>query len=139
MQITFESDSVNFILGSFNALQFGTYSMIKLFGVPSCNKIRDAKVILESNNIEYQFINVKKTPIPEKQLKEIIKQLGMEKVLNKQGLTYKKLGLKQMNLNNTQQLQWLLKEQSMIKRPLLENNGHYLIDSEESTILAFCR
>ena len=113
--------------------------MIKLFGVPSCNKIRDAKVILESNNIEYQFINVKKTPIPEKQLKEIIKQLGMEKVLNKQGLTYKKLGLKQMNLNDTQRLQWLLKEQSMIKRPLLENNGHYLIDWEESTILAFCR
>ena len=113
--------------------------MIKLFGVPSCNKIRDAKVILESNNIGFQFINIKKTPIPENQLKEIINQLGMEKVLNKQGLTYKKLGLKQMNLNDTQRLQWLLKEQSMIKRPLLENNGHYLIDSEESTILAFCR
>lgn len=112
--------------------------MIKLYGVPSCNKIRDAKVILESNNIEYQFINVKKTPIPKEQLKDIVNQLGVDKVLNKQGLTYKKLGLKQMNLNDTQQLQWLLKEQGMIKRPLLENKGKYLIDSDDKIIVKFC-
>ncbi|MEJ2543813.1 MAG: Spx/MgsR family RNA polymerase-binding regulatory protein [Calditrichaceae bacterium] len=112
--------------------------MIKLFGVPSCNKIRDAKVILDSNNIEYQFVNVKKAPISENQLKDIINQLGMDKVLNKQGLTYKKLGLKQMNLNDTQQLQWLLKEQGMIKRPLFENKGKYLIDSDEHAVVAFC-
>ncbi|MBN1408579.1 MAG: arsenate reductase family protein [Calditrichaceae bacterium] len=112
--------------------------MIKLYGVSSCNKIRDAKVILESNKIEYQFINVKKNPIPENQLNEIIEQLGIKKVLNKQGLTYKKLGLNQMNLNDTQLMQWLLKEQGMIKRPLFENNDRYLIDSDEQTIIEFC-
>jgi Spx/MgsR family transcriptional regulator len=113
--------------------------MKKLYGVPSCNKIRDAKVTLESNNIEFQFVNVKKTPISEDQLKVIVDQLGIDKVLNKQGLTYKKLGLKQMNLNETQQLQWLRKEQGMIKRPLIENNGRYLIDSDPQTILKFCK
>ena len=113
--------------------------MIKLYGVPTCNKIRNAKVILESNNLKYKFINVKKLPIPENQLKYVIAELGMDKVLNKQGLTYKKLGLKQMNLDNTQLMQWLLKEQGMIKRPLIENNGHYLINSDEKTIVEFCK
>lgn len=63
--------------------------MIKLYRVPTCNKIRDAKVILGKNHITYQFINIKKTPVSEAQLEDIVNQLEIEKVLNKQGLTYK--------------------------------------------------
>ena len=99
--------------------------MITLYGVPSCNKIRDAKVILENNNITYQFVNVKKTPIPEDQLNKIVSQLGIDRVVNKQGLIYKKLGLKALNLNDQQIFKWLYKEQGMIKRPLLENDGQF--------------
>ena len=113
--------------------------MIKLYGVPSCNKIHDEKVILENNNIIYQFINVKKTSIPEDQLNKIISQLGIDRVVNKQGLTYKKLGVREMNLNDEQLFQWLYKEQGMIKRPFLENAGQYLIDLDKQKIIDFCK
>lgn len=112
--------------------------MIKLYGVPSCNKIRNAKVVLEDNKINYQFVNVKKTPISEDQLNKIVNQLGLESVVNKQGLTYKKLGLKELNLNDEQLFQWLYKEQGMIKRPLIENDGQYLINSDEQKIIKLC-
>ncbi len=113
--------------------------MIKLYGVPSCNKIRDAKVVLEKNHITYQFVNVKKTPVLEDQLRKVVGQLGIEKVLNKQGLTYKKLKLKEMNLDDTQLFNWLYKEQGMIKRPLIEKSNQYLIDSDEQKIVEFCK
>lgn len=113
--------------------------MIKLYGVPSCNKIRDAKAILENNHISYQFINIKKTPVSEAQLKDIVNQLGIEKVLNKKGLTYKKLGLNQMDLDDYQLFQWLYKKQGMIKRPLFQNNNQYFINSDEKKIVEFCK
>ena len=112
--------------------------MISLYGVPSCNKIRDTKMILENQNIVYQFINVKKVPISKDKLNKIVDQLGIDNVVNKQGLTYKKLGLKTMNLNDNQLFQWLYKEQGMIKRPLLENDSQYLIEFDKQKIVDFC-
>ena len=112
--------------------------MISLYGVPSCNKIRDTKMILENHNIVYQFINVKKVPISKDKLNKIVDQLGIDNVVNKQGLTYKKLGLKTMNLNDNQLFQWLYKEQGMIKRPLLENDSQYLIEFDKQKIVDFC-
>ena len=113
--------------------------VIKLFGVPSCNKIRDARELFEKNKIVYQFVNVKKTPVSELQLKEIVNQLSLDRVINKQGLTYKKFGLSKMNLNEDELFQWIFREQGMIRRPLIENNGRYLIDTDENKIIEFCK
>jgi Spx/MgsR family transcriptional regulator len=112
--------------------------MIKVFGVPSCNKIRNTKNVLDNNAIAYEFVNVKKTPVSSAQLKIIVEQLGIDKVLNKQGLTYKKLGLKEKNLSENELFDWLLKEQGMIKRPLIEKEGRYAIESDKDKIIEFC-
>ena len=99
--------------------------MVILFGVPSCKQIRDSKALFEENNIEYKFINVKKQPISEEQLKEAASQIGLFELLNRKGATYRKLGLKNMNLSENELLQWLHREQGMIKRPLIEKDSKY--------------
>ncbi len=99
--------------------------MVILFGVPTCTQIRNSKALFEENNIEYEFINVKKQPVSEKQLKEAASQVGLNELINSKGPTYRKLGLKDMNLSENEALQWLLKEQGMIKRPLIEKDGKY--------------
>ena len=111
--------------------------MVKLYGVPSCQQIRKTKALFEENNIPYDFINVKKHPVPEEFLREVVKQVGLEKAVNTKGTTYRKLGLKQMELNDEQLFQWLLKEQSMIKRPLIEKDGRFWIGFDSEGILNF--
>jgi len=111
--------------------------MVKLYGVPNCQQIRKTKALFEENNIEYEFIHVKKTPLSKEQLQKVVAQLGLEKALNSKGATYRKLGLKQMDLSEEELFSWLLKEQGMIKRPLIEKDGRFWIGFDPEGILKF--
>ena len=116
--------------------------MVKLYGVPTCKQIRDSKALFEEEKIEYDFINVKKQPLSIEQLKEAAKQVGLDNLVNSKGATYRKLGLKDMNLSDDELLQWLHKEQGMIKRPLLEKEGKFWGSSkgfDREDILAFVK
>lgn len=94
---------------------------------------------MESNNIEFDFINVKKTPIEKNQLKEITSYLGMDTVFNMRGPTFRKMKLDYNNLNDTKKLDLLYENQSMIKRPLLEKDNRYHVGYDEEKILKFVR
>ncbi len=111
--------------------------MIVLYGVPTCQKIRKTKALLEQLNVNYQFVNVKKTPIPEEQLRTIVKQLGLQNVVNSKGPTYRKLGLKDKNLDDEALFQILLKEQGMITRPLIQKGDQYWVGFDEEGIKKF--
>jgi len=104
--------------------------MVILYGVPTCKQFRDSKTLFEENNIEYEFVNVKKQPISEKQLKEAVSQVGLNELVNSKGTTFRKLGLKDMNLSENELFQWLHKEQGMIKRPLIEKDGKFWANSK---------
>ena len=64
-------------------------------------------------------------------------QLGIDLVVNSKGATYRKLGLKQKNLNEDELFEVLISEQGMIKRPLIENKGRFWIGFDETGILDF--
>lgn len=72
-------------------------------------------------------------------LAEAVRQLGLERVLNSRGTTYRKLGLKDMKLNEDELFDWLQREQGMIKRPLIEKEGQFLVGYDEEAILDFTR
>ena len=111
--------------------------MIKLYGVPNCQQIRKTKGLFEEHNIEYEFVHVKKTPVSADFLREVVKQLRLGTVLNNKGMTYRKLGLKDMNLSDEELFEWLVKEQAMIKRPLIEKNNRFWVGFDEKEILEF--
>lgn len=111
--------------------------MIRLYGIPNCKQITNTKALFKENGIEYKFIHVKKTPIPQEQLSEIISQLGQDIVVNRRGMMYRKLGLKDKNLSPQEEFKYLLSKQGMIKRPLIEKEGKYLIGFDENVILNF--
>ncbi len=113
--------------------------MVIVYGVPQCQKTRKTKALLEANGIEYEFINVKKQPISREQLKKIVDQLGLASVLNAKGPTYRKLGLKDQNLSEDELFEWLLKEQGMITRPLIQKGEAYWVGFDEQGILNFVK
>lgn len=111
--------------------------MIKVYGVPSWNQIRKTKSLLESNNIEYDFIDVKKSPITKDQLNKISKEVGMDLIFNMKGPTFRKMKIVYNELSESKKLDLLSKNQSMIKRPLIEKDGKHRVGFDENKILQF--
>ncbi len=111
--------------------------MIKLYGIPNWQQIRKTRAVFEANAIDYEFINLKKTPVSEDFLRDVVHQLGLDVVVNSKGATYRKLKLKEKNLNDDELFQVLLQEQGMIKRPLIEKDGRFWIGFDEPGILSF--
>lgn len=108
--------------------------MTRLYGIPNCDQIRKTKRFLQNHAVDFEFINIRKEPLSREKLKAAIRQLGPDRVINKRGATYRKLGIKDRALNDDQLFDILLNEQTLIKRPLLENEGNYLTGYDEAAI-----
>jgi len=106
--------------------------MIKIYGIPNCDTMKKARRWLEANGIEYDFHDYKKLGVPEKNLKNWVKQTGWETILNKRGTTWRKLDDEvKDNIDETAAIQLMLDNPSIIKRPILESGKLLLIGFDE--------
>ncbi len=106
--------------------------MIIIYGIPNCDTMKKARRWLEANGIEYDFHDYKKHGVPEKNLKNWIKQTGWETILNRRGTTWRKLDdeLKD-NIDEAAAVKVMLNNPSIIKRPVLESGKLLLIGFNE--------
>jgi len=94
--------------------------MIKLYGIPNCDTIKKARKWLKDNGVDYEFYDYKKLGVPEKELKNWVKQVGWETLLNKRGTTWRKLDDNTKNsVDEKSAIQIMLANPSIIKRPVL--------------------
>jgi arsenate reductase-like glutaredoxin family protein len=56
-------------------------------------------------------------------------------LLNTKGTTYRTLKLKEMNLNEEEKIQWLAKENMLIKRPVICFDNRIIVGYNESLYL----
>lgn len=96
----------------------------KLFGIPNCNTVKKARTWLEENNIDYTFHNFKKEGVSEEKLAEWMEQYPWDKIMNRAGMTYRKLPDDvKASLDSAEAAIEILKEKtSMIKRPIIESD-----------------
>lgn len=98
--------------------------MIILYGIPNCDTIRKARKWLTENNIDYTFHNFKKDGLEQALLAQWIDTLGWEILLNKRGTTWRKLSDDvKATIDQDKAMQIMLDNTSIIKRPVLDNNG----------------
>ena len=96
--------------------------MITVYGIPNCDSVKKARVWLAENGHAYQFHDFKKQGLPEAALDTWLATLGWEKVLNKQGTTWKKLPdeVKASVVDAASAKPVLLANSSCIKRPVID-------------------
>ncbi len=96
-----------------------------LYGIPNCNTVKKAQDWLKFNTISFEFHNFKKEGITAEKLNDWFDAFGWEKVINKNGLTFKKMSKEeQAEINSAAKaIAYLLKNTSAIKRPIIEQNG----------------
>lgn len=99
--------------------------MMKLYGIPNCNTVKKAQDWLKTNGYDYEFHDFKKKGITAGKLTEWFNTFGWEKVINKAGLTFKKLNKEeQASVNNADSaMAYLISNTSAIKRPIVEIDG----------------
>lgn len=99
--------------------------MYTVYGIPNCDTVKKALSLAKQKGVEVVLHNYKTNGIDKEKLKGWIKVFGVDKVLNKQGTTYKKLSdeEKQLLTTNTRIIQFLLQNTSAIKRPIVEKNN----------------
>jgi len=98
---------------------------MKVYGITNCNTVKKALDWLKTNQVAYEFHDFKKLGISQDKLEEWDEAAGYEKFLNKQGLTWKQLDpeVKASIAGKPEALQLLQQKTSMIKRPVIEDNG----------------
>lgn len=111
--------------------------MIKVYGIKNCNKIRDTRKWLDENSIEYEFVDLKKDPLTREELELFAERAGLDNIVNRRGMTWRRLGLSGKNLSEEELLDVLLENQTMIKRPLMTNKNAVMTGYDEKALNDF--
>ena len=111
---------------------------ITIYGIKSCSTMKKAFTKLDELGVSYDFHDYKKQGIDKESVQRWIDELGIDKVLNKRGTTWRKLTDEQKqaadaNVNNAIDL--LIENTSMIKRPIVEGQ---LADKKNGQLILLC-
>lgn len=99
--------------------------MLKVYGISNCDTVKKALKHLEKNQVDYEFIDFKKSPPNLKLLQACKKELG-EWPVNKRGTTYRQFKNDFESASSSEQGKILIEHSSMIKRPLFFEDSKFL-------------
>jgi len=101
---------------------------ITIYGIKNCDTMKKARAWLDQHKVDYAFHDYKSAGIERERLERWAKKVGWETLINRAGLTFKKLPDKdKAGLTEKKALALMLKQPSMIKRPVLELGGGKLL------------
>lgn len=96
-----------------------------LYGISNCDTVKKARAWLAGHGLEYRFHDFRKDGVPQPQLDEWLQAFGWEKVLNRQGTTWRRLDAAQQAgvKDAASARRFLSAHPSAIKRPVVEWAG----------------
>ena len=95
---------------------------LTLYGIPNCDTVKKARAWLTDQGVAYVFHDFKKQGVPPAALARWLQAVGWERLLNRQGTTWRKLdAATQAGVHDAPSAAALLAAQpSAIKRPVIE-------------------
>ncbi|NGM63972.1 ArsC family reductase [Sphingobacterium sp. SGR-19] len=106
---------------------------LQVYGIKNCNTVKKALTWLDENKVDYNFHDYKKEPATLQQLEVWEKEVSWESLVNKKGTTWRKLRPEDqaavVDADSANKV--LLKNNSMIKRPLIESPKGIILGFDE--------
>ena len=95
---------------------------ITLYGIPNCDTVKKARAWFAARTVGVIFVDFKKQGVPKDSLQDWIAAVGWEKLINRQGTTWRKLdeGLKASVIDRASAGALAISHASVIKRPVVE-------------------
>ncbi|WP_201605228.1 Spx/MgsR family RNA polymerase-binding regulatory protein [Psychrobacter immobilis] len=106
-----------------------------IYGIKSCSTMKKAFTKLDDLDVSYDFHDYKKQGIDKETVQRWVHELGIDKVLNKRGTTWRKLDDSQKQAADASvdtAIDLLVENTSMIKRPIVEGQ---LADKDQAVLL----
>ena len=99
-----------------------TNPIITVYGIANCDTVKKTRAWLNAQGLEHQFHDFKKQGVPVNRLSVWMAAVGWQKLVNRQGTTWRKLGAAaQSSVTDEATAQDLMLTQpSVIKRPVVE-------------------
>ena len=111
---------------------------LTIYGIKSCSTMKKAFTKLDELGVNYDFHDYKKQGIDKESVQRWVNELGIDKVLNKRGTTWRKLSDEQKQAADSDvdnAIDLLVENTSMIKRPIVEGQ---LADKNNGQLILLC-
>ncbi|EAJ6135679.1 Spx/MgsR family RNA polymerase-binding regulatory protein [Campylobacter lari] len=105
--------------------------MLKFYGIKNCNSVKKAMDYLNSKQIEFEFLDIKK--LDEETLGFWLSKRSILELVNTAGMSARKLGLNKEKLQKLDQDEikvMILQSPTLIKRPLIVKDNEVFIAKE---------
>ncbi|OHV73372.1 ArsC family reductase [Ensifer sp. LCM 4579] len=101
---------------------------VTIYGIKNCDTMKKARSWLDGRGTAYRFHDYKAEGVDRARLERWCAELGWEAVLNRAGTTFRKLDdAEKQELTAERAIALMLKQPSMIKRPVLENGSQLVV------------
>ena len=104
---------------------------MKIYGIKNCDTMKKALKWLVAHETAYEFHDYKKAGLSPELADTFLQNIELEQLINKRGTTYRALDdatkTKISALDKAVAKQVMLDNPSIIKRPVLEKDGEYLL------------
>lgn len=112
--------------------------MITVIGIPNCDSIRKTRKWLETNNVDYEFVDVKKEPLTMSEIADLASMVTFDTLINRRGTTWRSLKLDDAEMTDQQLLELVEKNQTLIKRPVIvDDEGVAMVGFDEDALARF--
>lgn len=105
--------------------------MITIYGIKTCNSVRKAVKFCKDNNLEHKLHDFRAEPLDPSKIDYFASKIDIDLLFNNRGTKYKDLKLKELNLDSDGKLNWLKKENMLLKRPVVEYKDKVIVAFDE--------
>lgn len=106
-----------------------------IYGIKNCDTMQKAMKWMDANGISYRFHDYRVEGLTAEQLQNWLSEIPLDTLVNSRSTTYKALTAdqKEQIAQPATAAAIILQNPSIIKRPILNNKGAYLIGFKEET------
>lgn len=94
--------------------------MLRVYGIKNCDSVKKALKFFNSHAVSYTFVDFDTTPPSSQDIDRWLEKITVDELFNAKSTTYRSLGLKELSLDERGKREWLVKENRLIKRPVIE-------------------
>lgn len=106
--------------------------MVAVYGIKNCDSVKKALSFLKKNAIEYRLHDFDKEQASCALIESWLEKVDMDTLFNSRSTTYRTLKLKDLALDDKAKLEWLCKENRLIKRPVVQYKDKIIVGFNEN-------